>query len=409
MGIILAAAVLCPSCNLSKLGNSTDDKAITTQIQAELFDDSVLKMRDIHVASDKGTVTLTGTVDTDLEKAAEERLASRAESVRSVVNRLTVSRAAAVEPPAKAQSPATSEAPLARSTAATAAKSQRPRPSHPARRALSANSQETPAEEASNPPASAENSPQMSAQNAAAPAAVAPAPLPAPAAPTAPPTVKPPEQITVPAGTFFSVRMIDSIDSSRNATGDEFAATLDVPLLLNGRVVVPRHADAKVRLVQASSAGRMSGRSELKVELVSVTAGGQAYPLETDYYDQAGASRSTRTAETVGGGAVVGGLLGAIVGRGRGAAIGSVAGAGTGAAVEARTHGQQVKIPSETKLSFTLKSPVTFTVNSNPGAAPPGAGPSSGPQPAAASPAPTATHPEATPPPPANNPPPSAG
>jgi hypothetical protein len=31
--------------------------------------------------------------------------------------------------------------------------------------------------------------------------------------------------------------------------------------------------------------------------------------------------------------------------------------------VQARTHGQQVKIPSETKLDFALKSPVTVTVN----------------------------------------------
>lgn len=130
----------------------------------------------------------------------------------------------------------------------------------------------------------------------------------------------------------------------------------------------------------------MSGRSELKVELVSVTAGGQTYHLQTAYYDQAGASRGTRTAETVGGGAVLGALIGAIAGRGRGAAIGTVAGAGAGTAVEAGTHGQQVKIPSETKLSFTLKSPVTVTMN--PGA---GSQPSrTGAQPAATNPPPPA-------------------
>jgi outer membrane lipoprotein SlyB len=110
----------------------------------------------------------------------------------------------------------------------------------------------------------------------------------------------------------------------------------------------------------------MSGRSELKVELVSVTTGGQTYQLQTSYHEQAGASRGTRTAETVGGGAVLGALIGAIAGRGKGAGIGTVVGAGTGTAVEAGTHGQQVKIPSETKLEFTLKSPVTITVNQAP-------------------------------------------
>jgi hypothetical protein len=133
--------------------------------------------------------------------------------------------------------------------------------------------------------------------------------------------------------------------------------------MVGDRVVIPRNSDARVRLVQATSAGHMSGRSELKVELVSVTAGGQTYQLETGYFDQAGASRGTRTAETVGGGAALGAVLGAIVGRGKGAAIGSAAGAGAGTAVEAGTHGQQVKIPSETKLDFTLKSPVTITLS----------------------------------------------
>jgi hypothetical protein len=157
--------------------------------------------------------------------------------------------------------------------------------------------------------------------------------------------------------------MIDNIDSTQNHAGDEFAASLEAPVVIGDRAIIPRNSDARVRLVQATTAGHMSGRSELKVELVSVTAGGQPYQLQTSYYDKAGASRGTRTAETVGGGAVLGGLIGAIAGHGKGAAIGSVIGAGTGTVVQARTHGQQVKIPSETKLDFTLQSPVTVTLN----------------------------------------------
>ena len=203
----------------------------------------------------------------------------------------------------------------------------------------------------------------MTAQDT--PPAAAPA---APAAPPAPPApvVKPPEQITIPSGTILSVRMIDNIDSARNHAGDDFAASVEAPMVVGDRVVIPRNSDARVRLVQASSAGHMSGRSDLKVELVSVTAGGQTYQLETSYHEQAGASRGTRTAETVGGGAVLGALIGALAGRGRGAAIGSAVGAGAGTAAQAGTSGQQVKIPSETKLDFTLKSPATITLNPAP-------------------------------------------
>ena len=74
-----------------------------------------------------------------------------------------------------------------------------------------------------------------------------------------------------------------------------------------------------------------------------------------------GASRGKRSAEVIGGGAALGALIGAIAGGGKGAAIGAAAGAGGGTAVQAMTHGQQVKIPSETRLDFTLHAPVAVT------------------------------------------------
>ena len=354
--ILIVGALLFAGCDALKLGHSTDDKTITTQIQAKLFDDSVLKTRDIHVASDKGTVTLTGTVATDLEKAAVERIASQTDGVKSVVNQLTESSAAAVETPTTPPAEAAEAAPP-QSPAPAAAEPQRPRASGRRHHPVSSSRNETPAKEAPETPAASPAA--MTAQATPAPA-VAPAPL--PAAPPAP-VVKPPEQITIPSGTIFSVRMIDSIDSTQSQPGAEFAASLEAPVVVGDRVVIPHQSNARVRLVQATSAGRMSGQSELKVELISVTVGDQTYPLQTGYYEEVAASRSRRTAETVGGGAVLGALIGAIAGRGKGAAIGTVAGAGAGTAAEASTHGQQVKIPSETKLSFTLKTPVSVTVN----------------------------------------------
>ena len=109
----------------------------------------------------------------------------------------------------------------------------------------------------------------------------------------------------------------------------------------------------------------MTGRSELQLELISVAFNGVHYVTQSGYCEQHGASRGTRTAETVGGGAVLGALIGGILGHGKGAAIGSIAGAGAGTAVQVSTKGQQVKIPAETKLDFTLKDPVTVTLGEN--------------------------------------------
>ncbi len=167
--------------------------------------------------------------------------------------------------------------------------------------------------------------------------------------------------VTVPAGTAITVRMIDGIDSSRNRAGQDFAASVDSPVVVGERVTIPRGADARVRLVEAKGAGHIKGSSLLELELVSLTFGGNTYAVESSLHEQRGASRGKRSAEVIGGGAGLGAVIGAIAGKGKGAAIGAGAGAATGTAVEMATRGQQVKVPSETKVTFTLKNGIKVT------------------------------------------------
>ena len=61
--------------------------------------------------------------------------------------------------------------------------------------------------------------------------------------------------------------------------------------------------------------------------------------------------------EMLGGGAALGGLLGAIAGGGKGAVIGAVAGAAAGGAVQVLTKGDRVRVPAETVLKFDLDEP----------------------------------------------------
>ena len=168
--------------------------------------------------------------------------------------------------------------------------------------------------------------------------------------------------ITIPAGQSLLVRMIDSVDSSVNRAGEEFAASLEAPVVVGDKVVIQRGADARVRLNQVTSAGHVQGRSELQLELVSLTANGTTYNVTSGYYEQQGASRGKRTAATMGGATGLGALIGAIAGGGKGAAIGAGVGAAGGGVATAATKGQQVKVPAETKLDFTLKGPFSVTL-----------------------------------------------
>jgi len=373
--LVIISTLLLGACNSFKLFHSTDDKMITTNIQAKLFSDPVLKTRDIRVDSQNGIVTLSGTVGTNQERSAAERIATQEDGVKSVVNMLSAAPpSATTEPPAPisggiqsaetaappqqvappAEPPAPPERPAAK-TKRHAQPTDAVSKEDKATAELHAYTNSIPPEAAANP------SPAPAAVPTAIPVAVAPA-APAPSPPPPTPAPKPQEHLTIPAGTVATIRMIDSIDSSRNRPGEEFSATLDSPIVVGDRVVASRGSDARVRLVEAKTAGRMTGQSELQLELISLTLNGVSYPTHSGYYEQHGGSRGTRTAETVGGGAVLGALIGGIFGHGKGAAIGSVAGAGAGTAAQASTKGQQVKVPAETKLDFTLKDPVSVAM-----------------------------------------------
>ena len=170
---------------------------------------------------------------------------------------------------------------------------------------------------------------------------------------------------TIPAGTRIAVRMIDSVDSNTNKAGDTFRASLEEDLTVDGNIVAPKGADVTGRLAEVKEAGRMTGRSELKLELTQIIVNGQTYALTTGEYELAGASRGKDTAVKVGAGAAIGAVVGAIAGGGKGAAIGAGVGAGAGTAIQVLTRGEQVKVPSETMLEFTLEQDLVVRRPSN--------------------------------------------
>jgi hypothetical protein len=169
--------------------------------------------------------------------------------------------------------------------------------------------------------------------------------------------------LTVPAGTRLMVRTIDGIDSDKNQVGDKFLATLEQAVYVNNVLVAPRGAEVYGRLEEVKAAGSIAGKSNLKLALTGIVINGQTVALSTGDYELSAKSRSANTAKKVGGGAAAGALIGAIVGGGKGAAIGAGVGAGTGTAVQVMTRGEQVHVPSETLLEFSLDQPVTVSMS----------------------------------------------
>jgi hypothetical protein len=344
ISMILAVAVLAAGC-----AKKPDDKAIVTSIKSQMFSSALLKNSDLQVTSSKGEVTLSGTVANDSARLEAYKLAAQTTGVVKVNDQTSVEAAQSYAE--DNQAPAES-APLPVSAEAPS------RVAHEKKKTRAEMDPKQPLKMASEQPREAEPPPAP----ATAPPPVTP-PQPAASAP-APPLPSPPQprQMVIPANSSLIVRMIDGVDSKVNHAGEIFHASLDAPLMADDRVIVPKGADIYVRLSAASSAGHMSGKSELHLELLQLEFQGRSYPLVSSTYSVAGNSRGKNTAAKVGGGAAVGAIIGAIAGGGGGAAIGAGVGAGGGAVWNGVTRGQQIRIPAETMLEFQLEQPVTITV-----------------------------------------------
>jgi hypothetical protein len=183
---------------------------------------------------------------------------------------------------------------------------------------------------------------------------VPPRPTPAPAPSSMPNTA------TVLAGTPIYVRLVDSLDTGTTRTGALFTATLDSNLEANGVVVAREGATVHGKVIKSQNARRLTGKSEMQLELTNIVINGAAQPISTSGFQQTGKSEGAQTAKKTLGGAGLGAAIGAISGdAGKGAAIGATAGLG----VALVKKGQPIRFPSETLLEFSLKQPTTLPVS----------------------------------------------
>lgn len=201
------------------------------------------------------------------------------------------------------------------------------------------------------------------AQSDAAAAPVTTQP-PAPVTTQAPPPVSQPvEEIrTIPAGTTLRVRNNQAIDSQTAQPGQTFSGVVNRDVMdSTGRVAIAHGSNATLVVRAATDQGKLQGQSELMVDMAAVTVNGKQYRLETnDVVEKGreGVGVNKRTGTFVGGGAALGGIIGAIAGGGKGAAIGALAGGGAGTATQGLTRGKAVRIAPETLLTFRLEAPV---------------------------------------------------
>jgi hypothetical protein len=170
-----------------------------------------------------------------------------------------------------------------------------------------------------------------------------------------------PGTLTVPAGTVLLIRTNDLLSTDRDQVGDQFTATLDQPLIVNGWVIARRGQTIIGQVKDVRKAGRVKGTSELGVELTDITiVDGRQLPILTELWKGSGGTSHGQDAATIGTTTGLGAAIGAAADWGTGAAIGAGAGAAAGIAAVLLTRGRPTVVPPETQLSFRLVDPVTI-------------------------------------------------
>lgn len=156
---------------------------------------------------------------------------------------------------------------------------------------------------------------------------------------------------TIPEGAEIKVRTDTAIPAEPSAN-TTFTAKISRDVIgQEGQVVIPQGAQAKLTAVPTDD------NKDTVLDLTSVTMGEHTYLLktQTDTKNSApgGLGANKRTGKYVGGGALIGGVLGALLGGGKGAAIGAILGGAGGAGAQVYT-GKKKEVPPETELSFKL-------------------------------------------------------
>jgi hypothetical protein len=295
----------------------------------------------ITAATIQSEVTLTGTVSSESSRELAESIAARVQGVTKVNNGLKVGN------PQAASNASDSGAQVADSQPEDSAESAPAQGNEPYPAQDQSQSQ-TPYPDQSQPPAppTPYARPQYAPQQP---------PVQAYEAPKGP--------VTIPPGTLLQLRTNEPVSSKNAKPGAPVQFIVIHDVAIGGVLAIPRGATVHgvVTDVRNTKSGDLGGSAELALALTSLDLGSQSYPLDTDQFKVKGPDKAGRTVSSAISGGILGTIIGCAAGRGTGCAIGAGAGVAAGTAASAASSGPGVWIPTEARVDFHLKTPLTVT------------------------------------------------
>jgi hypothetical protein len=200
---------------------------------------------------------------------------------------------------------------------------------------------------------------------APAPTPVQPIPEPAIPEPPAPPARQFVE-VVVPASSVLGLKVETPLSSETAKVEDRVEARVTRDVMADGRVAIPSGARVIGDVVDVDRGGKMKGKARLGVRFHTIVLDGTQVSLRTDPIVREGQSPGNESARKIGGAAIGGAVLGAIMGGAKGAAIGGATGAAGGSAVVMAGDRNAATIPAGTIVTVRLASSVAVDVEKDP-------------------------------------------
>ena len=192
--------------------------------------------------------------------------------------------------------------------------------------------------------------------------AVPPVPEPLPQAPPSPP-VPQFEEVVVPADSVIGLQIETNVSSETAKVEDRVEARVTRDVRSKGFVAVPAGSKAQGSVTLVEKGGKIKERARLGVRFHTlVLADGTRVPIQTETVFREGDSPKGESATKIGGAAVGGAIIGAILGGGKGAAIGGAAGAAGGTAAAMAGSRSPATLTAGSSVTVRLSSPATVTV-----------------------------------------------
>jgi len=205
------------------------------------------------------------------------------------------------------------------------------------------------------------------AQTQPPPAPVATPTAPEPVAPVDPPPPPPREpqfeELVLPAAAVIGLQLDTPVSSDRSRVEDRVDAHVTRDVMASGRVAIPSGSRVVGSVIAVEQGGKVSQPARLAIRFHTlILADGTEVSLRTEPIDRRSESPANSSTKKIGGAAVAGTILGAIIGGGKGAAAGGAIGAGAGTAAVMAGDRAAVTMPAGALLNARLSSPATITV-----------------------------------------------